>query len=237
MKKFNLLFTYIFSISFIIFSLLFVVHICSFNNNFYQNEHNKLKLYGQSISEYIGISDEDLHKLTIFTLDYLNDKEESLDIKMNIKGENREVYTSYEKEHMVDVKNLNLNSIKVMYICLFISIVSLLLLIFKFKNFSILFKSYKKTLSLFLIIFLFIGIWIIIDFDSFWTNFHHIFFAGNDLWILDLSKDVLIMIVPPEFFNHLVTRIVIEFIIVIVVVYFILKLLSRSKLNDTCSAL
>lgn len=237
MKKTNILLTYLFSFTFIIFSLLFVVHICSFDVNFYTNEHNKLKLFGKSISEHIGISDDDLNNLTIFTLDYLNDKEESLDKKLIINGENREVYTSYEKEHMVDVKKLNLNSIKIMYICLLLSFVSLLLILFKYKNLTILFNSYKKTLLLFLVVFMFIGMWILIDFDSFWTNFHHVFFSGNDLWILDLRKDILIMIVPPEFFNHLVTKIVIMFIFVIVLVYFILKILSKGKINDTRSTI
>jgi len=65
-----------------------------------------------------------------------------------------------------------------------------------------------------------LGIWILIDFDSFWTSFHHVFFPSNDLWLLDLRKDILIMIVPPEFFNHLVVTIVVTFIAIIAVSYF-----------------
>ena len=80
------------------------------------------------------------------------------------------------------------------------------------------------TVTVFLAV---VGSWILIDFDSFWTFFHHIFFAGNDLWLLDLRKDVLIMIVPPDFFNHLVITIVITFIILLVIAYIILSYLSR----------
>ena len=45
-----------------------------------------------------------------------------------------------------------------------------------------------------------------LDFNEFWTMFHHIFFR-NDLWLLDPNTDVLIMMVPETFFFNLVFRI------------------------------
>ena len=45
-----------------------------------------------------------------------------------------------------------------------------------------------------------------LDFNEFWTMFHHIFFR-NDLWLLDPNTDILIMMVPETFFFHLVFRI------------------------------
>ena len=78
-----------------------------------------------------------------------------------------------------------------------------------------------------------IGIWVLIDFDGFWTQFHHVFFPSNDLLLLDLRSDILIMIVPPEFFNHLVVTIVVTFVSLVLGFYLILYLLNKKeKIND-----
>lgn len=224
------------SLSFLIFVLMAVVHFWSFNESFYRSEHSKIKLYGKSIAEHIGISDDDLDELTHFTLEYLNDSifsnpPKTLNKQMVIHGELREVFTDDEKIHMVDVRRLNIASIFVGVICMIIFNVSMYLIIKKnlFKQFYLSNLKFYKVLS---IIFAALGLWIAIDFNSFWNFFHHIFFAGNDLWILDLSKDILIMIVPPEFFFHLVTYILVSFIIVLVlynlVLYFINKMVNEN---------
>ena len=92
-----------------------------------------------------------------------------------------------------------------------------------------LFATYKKVLLIILTVFLLLGAWVFIDFDSFWTMFHHVFFPGNDLWILDLRKDILIMIVPPEFFFHLVSRIFFTFIGSILLAYVLLRMNRRPQ--------
>jgi len=223
--------TYINSISFIIFVLLFVVHFFSFNEPFYAKQHRKLKLNNQYLADYIGITNEELDDLTNFTLHYLNDKNATLDKQMIIKGKLREVFTDDEKLHMVDVQKLSINS---RYICIASLIIYLcsLFMIIKNKKISELYKANKNVYK-FLITFLAILItWILIDFDSFWNFFHHIFFAGNDLWILDLSKDILIMIVPPDFFFNLVTTIVIAIVVVLFVYYFALYYLNKRLSYD-----
>ena len=231
MKRINLdkIITYVISISFILTAFLATVHFCCFDENFYTKEHNNIMLYGKHINEHIGISNEELKELTHFTLNYLNDSNASLDLQMNISGRQREVFTLDEKAHMVDVRSLNLASV---YICVGSFIIFSLFIIYYLvskKSIFYLFKNYKNSLLYSLGIFSILGMWILIDFDSFWTLFHRIFFSGNELWILNLKKDILIMIVPPEFFNHLVIRIVIIFICIIVLFGIMLYLLNRKK--------
>ncbi|MBR6261249.1 MAG: TIGR01906 family membrane protein [Erysipelotrichaceae bacterium] len=204
---------------FVLFAILFSVHFWSFNEKFYRSEHSKIQLYGKSIADHIGISEEDLDTLTHFTLTYLNDPKANLEIQMNVKGEMREIFTDDEKLHMIDVKKLNLTANCLMVISGIISFVGIAYAFIKKKT-DLLFLSYKKVLMYVAIVIGVLGIWILIDFDSFWTSFHHVFFPSNDLWLLDLRKDILIMIVPPEFFNHLVVTIVITFIAIIAVSYF-----------------
>lgn len=222
----------ILSITIIIYAFFGNVHYCCFNENFYTKEHEKITLYGKPINEHIGITKEELKELTSFTLHYLNDTKATLDKKMNINGVEREVFTDDEKLHMIDVQRLN---IVANYICVFsLSVIIISVVIYIKNRYSL--KTFKmifnKVLIYTLLIFSFIVLWIIIDFDSFWTFFHHLFFAGNDLWLLDLRKDILIMIVPPQFFNDLVIKISIQFILTILTVEIIVYLLNKRRLND-----
>lgn len=231
MKKNNInkLLSIIISVSFIIGCFLMSVHFCCYDEAFYKKEHEEIMLYGKHINEHIGITNEELDELTSFTLKYLNDPNSSLDKEMNIKGIKREVFTDEEKLHMIDVRKLNLSSVYILQTCIVVFILSIIIFIKTNKGYIILYNNYKKTLTLFLIFFGIIGFWIILDFNSFWTFFHKIFFSGNDLWILDLRKDILIMIVPPQFFNNLVKRILFIFIISILLFGIILNFISRKK--------
>ena len=65
---------------FVLFAILFSVHFWSFNEKFYRSEHSKIRLYGKSIADHIGISEEDLDTLTHFTLTYLNDPKANLEM-------------------------------------------------------------------------------------------------------------------------------------------------------------
>jgi len=48
-------------------------------------------------------------------------------------------------------------------------------------------------------LFAFVGIWALIDFEGLFLTFHLTSFS-NDLWMLDPSKDYLIMMFPERFF-------------------------------------
>lgn len=223
---------YLISISFVLFSLLYAVEYCCFDINFYNSEHEKLKIGNSGIAEHIGISEDDLSELTEFTLDYLNDYDLSLDKEMVINGKLREVFTDDEKAHMVDVRTLNITAQKIMIISLTVFAFSFIYFIFSKHSITDLFKTYLKTILFTIVFFVILFVWILIDFDSFWTLFHEIFFAGNKLWILDLNKDILIMIVPPDFFNDLVIRIIIFFFIYLFVFALLLFLLKKRKAKN-----
>jgi len=224
----NKILSYIISISFILCAMLSCIHFYCFNRPFYASQHRNIQLYGKSINEYIGISLDDLDKLTDFTLDYLMDEDATLDIQLTVNGNTREIYTDDEKAHMIDVRSLNLIAYKLQIFTTFVFVVSSLvyfILKFDINTFKNIYLNCLKYLSIFIVL---IGTYILIDFDSFWTNFHHIFFSSNDLWLLDLRSDILIMIVPPEFFNHLVTYIVVTFTVIIVASAFIVKRIVKN---------
>lgn len=206
--------SYVFSISLIIVLFLSVIDLCCFDRAFYQREHRKLTLYDTPLAEYIGTDDEGLDHMTDVLLDYLKDKDRTLDLQMEIKGQMREIFTDDEKAHMVDVRELYLTAVMVRNVLLFVSVMSFAYLLWqeREKTFCYISGAYNRTLGITAIVLAALGVAIVSNFDAFWTSFHHVFFR-NDLWLLDLAKDILIMIVPPQFFNDLVIRIFITVVV------------------------
>lgn len=223
--------TNILSICLILATFLGSINFWCYRESFYTSQHNKIKLYGKSIAEHIGIDDEQLQGLTSFVLDYLNDKNDSLNMQMTVNGIQREVFTQDEKQHMADVKSLNFKARAILVVSVVLILVTSILIRANKINLAEVYNAYKRVLLYSLMLFGAVGLWILIDFDSFWTFFHHIFFSGNDLWLLDLRTDILIMMVPPEFFNNLVIRILVSFILLITVIYLFLYSLQKRRIG------
>ena len=47
-----------------------------------------------------------------------------------------------------------------------------------------------------------LGILAAIDFDAFFTGFHHLFFPGKENWVFDYNTDEIIRILPEEVFQY-----------------------------------
>ncbi len=202
-----------------------VIDYCSFNMNFYKKEYAKLEVH-----KTIGISEVELTKVTNVLLDYIKDKNDSLDVEASISGVNRKVFNEKEILHMVDVKNLYKGIIDTRLVLIGLTFISLLIykVINKKINFESIYNIFKNT---FISIILFIGslgIYAYTSFDEFWLNFHYLFFT-NDLFLLDPSKDILIQMVPSEFFMSLVFNIIIYFIVSITICFIILKRLGKIR--------
>ncbi|MBR5754926.1 MAG: DUF1461 domain-containing protein, partial [Erysipelotrichaceae bacterium] len=128
-----------------------------------------------------------------------------------------------------DVRKLNLAANHLCMASFVIVVLGIFWMILKKRPLSDLYKAYGRVLKIIMIVITVLAVWIVIDFDSFWTAFHHVFFASNELWILDLRKDILIMIVPPEFFNNLVIYIVITFVILVMAFYLVLHIVGKKS--------
>ncbi len=209
--------------------LIGAVEICAFGNrSFYEKQYEK-----NNVLEAVGMEMDDLMEVTDYMLEYLQGKQETLSITTTMWGEERDFFNDRERAHMVDVKNLNLGAVTVMYCCIFSCIICLIALALSFR------LSHPNTLDIgnrqksdsflkvlcrcvcigtvaFIAI---VGIGALIvstDFDKYWRIFHTIFFT-NDLWLLDSSTDMLINIVPLEFFIALVARCAILFVVFILI--------------------
>lgn len=210
----------------IVCAFLSCVDYWCFSNSFYKNEYTKLDTANE-----IGMSQDDLDKTTDVLLGYLKDKYSSLDTIAKVEGFTREVFNDREKAHMVDVKNLYQNVLVVRNICFVLYLLTFVYICFS-GNTKYIFSSYKKSLAIFGFIIGFILLFCLIDFDGFWTNFHHIFFPNNDLWLLDPRTDILIMMVPSQFFFDLCISIIVSIVVFLLGIYLIFKYLDRKLIND-----
>ncbi|MTI56411.1 TIGR01906 family membrane protein [Geosporobacter ferrireducens] len=182
--------------------LMTILQFYTFNIDFYLSTYEK-----NNVQESTGMGMRDLERVTIKLMDYLKDREENLDIQATIRGEMREIFGDREKLHMIDVKQLFLKAFALRKLG-FLLIAIALMAIYRLSN-DPLRDIYKSVLWSGLVPLIFALILLIlmqIDFNKYFTHFHEIFF-DNDLWLLDPEKEVLIQMVPLEFFIEISTKI------------------------------
>lgn len=188
--------------------LVISIEMFAFSRGFFEKEYDKL-----GTAQDIGISTESLTDVTDVLLDYTEGKRDTLDVRADIDGNMQEVFGEREKDHMVDVRALYIAARNVRTIFLIAAPILILLafLISRKKAIKALCRSFLYTSGVFLVLIAAIGLYALLDFTAFWTAFHHVFFT-NDLWLLNPNTDVLIMMVPEQFFFDLITRIIIRFV-------------------------
>lgn len=205
----------------IVCAFLSCIDFWCFNNSFYKNEYSKL-----NTASSIGMSNTDLDKTTDVLLGYLKGKYETLEVSANVNGEDRLVFNDRETAHMVDVKKLYDNVLIVRNVLFVVYLVTFIFVLYS-NNAKLIFGEYKKALMVLGFIIGFILLFCLIDFDGFWTNFHHVFFPNNDLWLLDPRTDILIMMVPGQFFFDLCISIILSIIVFLALIYFVLRTLDK----------
>lgn len=177
----------------------------AFDKNFYREEYQKM-----DTAAYVGVSDPVLEQATNTLLDYLQGNVSSLDLAME-NGE--EYYSQREKDHMVDVRTLYQNAIRLMTIgfCVGGALFTGCFLWKKKRAAGPFLRCYFWTTVGVLAFFACIGVWAAVDFNNFWVSFHHVFFT-NDLWLLDPAVSRMIRMFQEAFFANMVARILAWFL-------------------------
>jgi integral membrane protein (TIGR01906 family) len=127
---------------------------------------------------------------------------------------------------MKDVKELFKKGYIIKYLSLIIFIVALFISI-KNKRWQIekgLFKGMFIWWGLMISLFLFT----LLDFNKYFTYFHLIFF-DNDLWLLDPETDLLIQMLPEEFFISIFKRIVLLFSLSLAIIQIAIYIIMKRK--------
>ena len=212
-------------ISFILITFFASISIMCFNTDFYRYEYAK-----NNVAEKINISDNDLMKATDVLLGYIKNSNDSLDVDVKIGDNIEKMFNQREIDHMVDVKNLYLNVRNISFIGLLVFACSLFIILNDELPFTRIYDSAIKTYSVLSGIIGCLLLYACVDFNSFWTNFHKVFFR-NDLWLLDPRTDRMILMVPSGFFFDLIIMIVIIFVLANFQFFFVLRYKSRKEIK------
>lgn len=189
---------------FVVCALLVCVEYACFDRSFYDSEYRKL-----DTAHNIGMSHSSLITVTEHLLDYVQNEEPELKISVQINGKERNVFDERDTAHMVDVKALYLTVRTVRTVLIPVIVLLLCGACFMVHRERVRLLASGCIIGV-VIAGVAIGafvIWAAVDFNSFWTAFHKVFFS-NDLWMLDPAQSILINMVPSQFFYDLVMRIV-----------------------------
>lgn len=203
MKK---VFAFLISMSMVLFILLYLIDFMAKDISYYNNFHSEYK-----IEETSGLSKQWIDSASDSLVEFIkNGDKKVLERNFNEK----------EISHMEDVYKL-FKLDRYVYLCLFVfSVISILYKFFK-KDFSF-FKSLRKYILIsYISVTSFLGVCFLFFSESF-IYFHKLFF-NNDLWLLDYETDLMIRILPEEFFFNLFVNILVLSTISIFVVYIFLR--------------
>ena len=153
------------------------------------------------IPERSGITTSELDRAGEQFIDYFNNDEEYLDVRVVLMGAEVSLYNQREVHHMVDVKGLIAGTMNVsLWTGVFLLVAGVAgAVLLKHRFWGLLYRAaaWSALGSLVLIGILFIAV--LINFNLVFTTFHFISFA-NDLWMLDPRNDYLLIMFPQRFF-------------------------------------
>lgn len=146
---------------------------------------------------------------------YLNYQYDDLEFGVD-ENDDSVIMRDVEISHMKDVKNLY-TGLRIVALISLIIAVSLSYLMYQ-KDRQMLYKTYKTLFIGPLAFVVFVGGAILIDFNATFTAFHKLFFTNDD-WLL-YSNDVLIMLLPTNFWMVSGLIILVLFSLSITLLYF-----------------
>jgi integral membrane protein (TIGR01906 family) len=197
----DLIMKYVFIIAFLLWIITIPFLIISTTANTYIGWQG-LYEYGfdkYQISQVTGISNTQLDQVARQMVDYFNGKSPTPQLTVDSKAGRMQLYNEKELTHLEDV----LKIVSLFHVMQIVSLILFLVLgIAVYLRMGI--NKILRGLEIGSIIaaaFTAVLIaWALIDFDDLFLLFHYVSFSNN-LWILDPSKDYLIMMFPEGFFN------------------------------------
>jgi integral membrane protein (TIGR01906 family) len=163
---------------------------------------NSLWLYNYGsekygVSQVTGLSDAELEKAYAGLVDYFNSGEEYISVTVIKDGQPFELFNYRETIHLRDVK-------KLIWLDYWV-LLGTLVYILAYAGVCLFWRrpKYRRHLawgvvggsSITLGLMLALGLVSIFDFNWLYWQFHVISFTGNDFWVLDPTKDYLLMLV------------------------------------------
>ena len=177
-----------------------------------KNAYNK-SYYLKSFEKY------NIEEVTGKSMDGLEEIADSLIAYLKGEGYDELLIPHFnEKEvaHMRDVQDLFDQARLIKFFSIAISVILIIYFGVNYGN-----KTLGKVLFYGLfsnhVIVILLALVIATDFNKYWTIFHHIFFT-NDLWLLNPKTDLMIQMLPEQFFSGIALNLMLSFFIYLAII-------------------
>jgi integral membrane protein (TIGR01906 family) len=187
------------------------------------------------IAARTGINDEQLSEVAKSMAGYLAGSSKSPQLSVSINGQQRLLYNQKELVHLEDVRMIVWLFQLLQMISIAVFIIIGMVLYFR-KGTPLLLQGAKIGAAIVIGITGLLVVWSLIDFNSLFYLFHLISFS-NDLWILDPTRDYLIMMFPQRFFYDSAIFMVISILVAAIILMIASALLYRIILRSEKSTL
>jgi integral membrane protein (TIGR01906 family) len=166
---------------------------------------NSLSLYRYGFEKYdvgqtTGLAEEELEKVATGLISYFNSDKEYISLTVIKDGQPFVLFNQREVAHLRDVKGL-------FWLDYWI-LLGTLIYALAYAGVSLWWKDWRRLAwglvggsGLTLVLILALGLGALFNFDQLFLQFHLLSFA-NELWLLDPSKDYLIMLFPRGFWYN-----------------------------------
>ena len=185
------------------------------------------------ISEVTGISEAQLDNVAVMMARYLGGKSNTPQVTVNRDGKDLPLYNQKELLHLADVRIIT-DLFRILVIASLIVVLITGIMLFYREGAVTLIRQMRNGGIIALLFTGILVIWAVLDFDSLFYLFHILSFS-NDLWLLDPTRDYLIMMFPQAFFNDaaitLIATIIVESIVLLAAALIIQKLLVKQQTN------
>ncbi len=182
--------------------LLTAVEVVTFNENHYREMFDKY-----NIPKETGLEKEELIEIINDVLLYFKDDRQLLNTTRKVNGEIIPAFGERAILHMIDVKELFVSGKRLRNGGIIIALLLTAVLLKKDRFWK---EKLSKTLIsvavVNVLLMLMLYILMRLDFYRYFTYFHLIFFT-NDLWLLDPNTELLIKMLPEDFFNDTAVKI------------------------------
>ena len=150
------------------------------------------------ISVATGISNEQLNRVAQHMVDFFSGKMPSPQMTVRINGMDRQLYNDKELTHLDDVRDI-ISTFKLLQNLAILAFLAAGVVAFALSGARRLLRGIQAGAIVTLSVMVILVVWALIDFDSLFYLFHIVSFS-NDLWLLDPTRDYLIMMFTESFF-------------------------------------
>ena len=180
------------------------------------------------ISAATGISDEQLNGVAQRMVDFFSGRLSSPQMTVQVNGLDRLLYSQKELVHMDDVRNI-ISVFKTLQTAAILAFLATGASVFAALGMRKLLRGIQAGAVVTVFVMGLLVVWALIDFNSLFYLFHIVSFS-NDLWLLDPSKDYLIMMFTESFFYDAAIMVIATVIAEAVVLGLIMLLIEKTML-------